>query len=101
MFLFGQTDPDKFEDFLETISKRHGVELPELQDMAPRADTRPRGILPFIREGLSPKIYMEVVFVDKLTIAELCEIVQVGKWPEGLVTTLSEARRRQSESTAP
>jgi hypothetical protein len=101
VFLFGQTDPDKFEDFLETISKRHGVKLPDLRDMAPGADTRPRGILPFIRDVLFRKIDMEVVFVDKLTIAELCKIIEVGKWPEELVTTHSEARRRQSESTAP
>jgi len=43
---------------------------------------------------------MEVVFVDKLTIAELCKIIEVGKRPEELVTTHSEARRRPSESNA-
>lgn len=100
VFVFGQADPDKFEDFLETISRRHGVKLPDLRNTAPGEDVRPRGILPFIRDVLFPKIYMEVVFVDKLTIAELCKIIEVGKWPEELVTTRSEARRRPSESTA-
>ena len=99
--MFGPTDPDKFEGFLETISKRYGVMLPELRDMAPGADTRPGGILPFVRDVLFRKIDMEVAFVEKLTIAELCKIIQVGKWPEELVATHSEARRRQSESTAP
>lgn len=99
--MFGPTDPDKFEDFLETISKRQGVKLPELRDMAPGDDSRPRRILPFIRDVLFRKIDMEVVFVEKLTIAELCKIIQVGNWPEEWVANHLEARRRQSESTAP
>jgi hypothetical protein len=47
------------------------------------------------------KIDMEVVFVETRTIAELCKFIQVGNWPEELVATHSEARRRQSETTAP
>ncbi len=69
--------------------------------MAPGDDSRPRRILPFIRDVLFRKIDMEVVFVEKLTIAELCKIIQVGSWPEEWVATHSEPRRRQSESTAP
>ncbi len=98
--VFGQTDPDKFNDFLETITKRYGIKSRELRDMAPGADTRPRGIFHFIWDVLFRKIDMEVIFVEDLTIAELSEIIQVGMWPDRLITAGSEARRRQSESAA-
>jgi hypothetical protein len=69
--------------------------------MATGDGSRPRRILPFIRDVLFRKIDMEVVFVETRTIAELCKFIQVGNWPEELVATHSEARRRQNGSTAP
>jgi len=69
---------------------------------------RPRGIFHFTWDVLIRKIDMEVVFVGNLTIAELCEIIRLGIWPEAqigicpeaLSTADSEAYRRQGEAAA-
>jgi len=88
--IFGESDPDNFGDFLEDVGKRFGIGHRELRDLAPGADTRPPGLLRFANDLLFQKIDMEVVWVDHLTIDELCQIVQAGAWPERFIKPSSQ-----------
>jgi hypothetical protein len=80
--VFGSQAPDTFSDFLEEVSRHFGITHRELRDMAPGADSRPPGIVHFAWDLFFRKIDMEVVCVDRLTIAELTEIAYARVWPE-------------------
>ncbi len=88
--LFGIHDPDGFGDFLEDVGERFGIKHRELKDVTPGADMRPQGIVQLVKDLLFQKIDTEVIYVDHLTINELCEIAQAGIWPERFIKPSSQ-----------